>query len=190
MTLFKDTYRIESTRHPDWDYSSAGCYFVTICACGSVQTRGIPSPFGEVVDCEMRLSPIGEIVRTFWLQIPNHHSHVTLDAFVVMPNHVHGIIVIGTPPPVETRNFASLQPANTNQFGPLKRGSLQAIIHSYKAAVTRSCNCNSETAFKWQPRYYEHIIRTKASLNKIRAYIHSNPTNWAEDELNRENADR
>ena len=148
MTLFRDTYRIESTRHPDWDYSSAGCYFVTICARGSVQTQGLPSPFGQIVHCEMRLSPIGEIAQTSWTQIPNHHPHVTVHAFVVMPNHVHGIIVIGTPPLVETRNFASLQPATTNQFGPLRPGSLQAIIHSYKAAVTRSCNRNSETAFK------------------------------------------
>jgi len=88
------------------------------------------------------------------------------------------------------RNFASLQPANTNQFAPLKRGSLQAIVHSYKAAVIRWFNRNSDTACEWQPRYYEHITRTDEPLRKIRAYIHSNPPKWTSDELNRENADR
>ena len=88
MALFRDKYRIESARLKGWDYRSAGHYFVTIC------TRNREHFFGEVAEGDMRLSPVGEIAVQFWAEIPSHHMGVELDGFVVMPNHVHGIIVI------------------------------------------------------------------------------------------------
>jgi putative transposase len=88
MALFKNKYRIESTRLKGWDYRSAGYYFVTIC------TQNRVHYFGEVAKGDMRLSIVGEIAARFWTEIPSHHTQVELDEFVVMPNHVHGIIVI------------------------------------------------------------------------------------------------
>jgi putative transposase len=88
MTLFKDSYRIESSRLKGWDYSAAGCYFVTIC------TRDQECWLGNVVDGVMRLSPAGEIVAEEWQKTAAIRENVSLDEWVVMPNHVHGIIII------------------------------------------------------------------------------------------------
>lgn len=89
MTLFQNKYRIESTRLPNWDYRSAAAYFVTIC------TANRQPFFGKVENGDMILSPIGEIVCEYWLKIPQHTiGNVELDAFIVMPNHVHGILIL------------------------------------------------------------------------------------------------
>ena len=88
MTLFRRKYRVHSTRLRSWDYAAAGWYFVTIC------TRGSECSFGDVVDGEIHLSPIGDVARQYWKGIPQHFPNVTLDSFVVMPNHVHGIVII------------------------------------------------------------------------------------------------
>jgi REP element-mobilizing transposase RayT len=145
--------------------------------------------FGDVDENEAWLSPVGEIARQHWADIPTHFGHARLDEFVVMPNHVHGIVIIEDPgveasdvrPGVETRHVASLQQLQQNRFGPLKPGSLQAIMHAYKAAVTRWCRQNGHDAFAWQPRYYEHIIRNDQDLARIRQYIRDNPAQWAND---------
>ncbi len=88
MTLFQDKYRVESTRLRGWDYSSAGLYFVTICTCGR------ECFFGDVVDGEMRLTHICEIVVDEWQKTPAIRTNIELDEWIVMPNHLHGIIVI------------------------------------------------------------------------------------------------
>ena len=85
---FRNKYRIPSTRLQNWDYSSNGYYFITIC------TKERKHNFGEIVDYKMKLSRIGEIAYKYWFEIPNHFSFVELDEFVVMPNHVHGILII------------------------------------------------------------------------------------------------
>ncbi len=90
MTLFRNRYRVESTRLKGWDYTAAGLYFVTICA------KNRECLFGNVVNAEMRLSPIGEIVADEWQQTPRVRPYVELDEWIIMPNHVHGIIAIGT----------------------------------------------------------------------------------------------
>jgi len=97
-----------SIRLKNYDYSQAGAYFVTICTHGHIHL------FGEVVDGEMRLNPFGEIVQAVWFDLPQHYGHVQLDAFVVMPNHVHGIIVLTADPVVG----AGLNPAPTYLTGP------------------------------------------------------------------------
>src|SRR5438034_634140 len=102
MTLYQNQYRVETTRLKGWDYASAGWYFVTIC------TREKQCIFGEMRKGLMMLSPIGEAARDCWVEIPWHFPHACLDEFVVMPNHMHGIVVMGNVP-VETRHVASLQ---------------------------------------------------------------------------------
>jgi REP element-mobilizing transposase RayT len=140
----------------------------------------------------MQLSQVGKIAQKHWQEIPNHFDNVYIDAYVVMPNHIHGIIIIDRPTPtpiVETRYIASLQESSypndkSNEFAPLKPGSLQTTIHAYKASVTRWCRKNGDDIFRWQSRFYEHIIRNDSCLDKIREYIVNNPTKWSEDENN------
>jgi REP element-mobilizing transposase RayT len=186
MTLYKNKYRIASTRLPNRDYAANGYYFVTIC------TYKKFCYFGNIFNGQMQLSQVGKIAQKHWQEISNHFDNVYIDAYVVMPNHIHGIIIIDRPNPtpiVETRYIASLQPLSQpnnkpNEFAPLKPGSLQAIIHAYKASVTRWCRKNSNDIFCWQSRFYEHIIRNDGSLNKIREYIINNPIKWSEDKNN------
>ncbi|MEZ4632171.1 MAG: transposase [Deinococcales bacterium] len=110
MERYKNRYRINSSRAPWWDYRSAGAYFVTIC------THQKALVFGNISKQNMELSALGIIADICWFEIKNHHKHIQLDAFIVMPNHVHGIIILSTPntetcPPVETRHALSLPPA-------------------------------------------------------------------------------
>jgi len=114
---------------------------------------------------------------------------VNIDAYIIMPNHIHGIVVIDCPHNVETRHVASLhQPTQStdksNKFAPLKPGSLQAIVHAYKSSVTRWCRKNGRDYFAWQPRFYDHIIRADGSLERIREYIINNPAKWEDDKEN------
>jgi REP element-mobilizing transposase RayT len=191
-----------TTRLRSWGYAADAWYFVTIC------TQGRTHFFGEVVNDAMQLSAIGEVAHQFWVEIPQHFAHVALDQFLIMPNHVHGILVINRDgkqldnktgdqstheptPAVETRHVASLPPATVtppteaaNTFGPLKKHSLQSIIHAYKSAVTRWCKKNDHPEFAWQARYCDHIIRSEESLRKIRDYIANNPLKWSLDKEN------
>jgi REP element-mobilizing transposase RayT len=171
---FKNRYRTTTTRLPQYDYGKAGFYFVTIC------THDRLSFFGDVVNENPDLSAIGHIAHDCWLAIPQHHTHVALDAFVIMPNHVHGLIQIVNPVPAAD----PVRQRVGNQFGPLQKGSLPAIVQSYKAAVTRQCRQQGHEHFKWQPRYYEHIVRQDGSLDRIRQYIVDNPRKWATNQQN------
>jgi putative transposase len=182
MTLYKGKYRVESTRLPNRDYAANGLYFVTIC------TRDRFCFFGDIINEQMQLSSIGKIAQENWIAIPNHFEHIDIDVYVVMPNHLHGIVVINRPiDNSKTRCIASLQTTTNNKFAPLKPGSLQAIIHSYKASVTRWCRKNGCEDFAWQSRFYEHIINNEASLERIREYILNNPVKWQEDKNNNMN---
>jgi putative transposase len=182
MTLFKNKYRIESTRLKGWDYSSAGWYFVTFC------TRGKECFFGDVVDGEMRLSPVGEIACQCWIDIPKHSpSNVALDAFVVMPNHVHGIIVIQDS---ENRRDVACNVSTTiasdsamAKISP-RAGSLGAIVRSYKSAVTRWARSSGFPFFAWQERFHDEIVRDEPALDNIRKYIIDNPAMWNTDREN------
>jgi len=172
MTVFKGKYRIESTRLSGWDYTSAGWYFVTIC------TRNSVCSFGDIIDGNMYLSPIGEIVAEEWQKTPHIRPNVMLDEWVTMPNHLHGIIVIA---PVETARWA----VSTTRTPPrLKAGSLGAIIGQIKSVCTKRIWAAGYTGFAWQTRFYDHIIRNETSLNRIRRYIVNNPAKWEEDKYN------
>ncbi|PJF34117.1 MAG: transposase [Phototrophicales bacterium] len=184
MTRFKDKYRIETTRLPGWNYASAGWYFVTIC------TRDQQPFFGHIENGDMYLSPIGEIAAQFWQEIPRHTvGHVSLDVFVVMPNHVHGIVVIQDTP-VETLHCnVSTDNVDKNLMSTIspQAGSLGAIIRSYKSAVTRWCRQNGYAEFGWQSRFYDHVIRNENALHNIRQYISENPSRWEMDQNHPDN---
>lgn len=180
---FHDKYRVQSTRLEGFDYRNEGLYFVTIC------TADREKYFGECTNDEMHLNDTGIVAQKYWVEIPNHFPNVSLDKFIVMPNHLHGIICIDTKTIIElssleTLHATSLQTANKNQYfqniSP-KAASLGTIIRSYKSAVSKDIhNINSE--FKWQPRFYDHIIRDAKSLNNIQQYILNNTQNWKDDE--------
>ncbi|HDN58785.1 MAG TPA: transposase [Candidatus Marinimicrobia bacterium] len=187
MELFGDQYRIDSTRLRKHDYSR-GVYFVTIC------TKYQWHEFGEVVDKEMQLNNVGRIAEKYWQEIPDHFDNVILDEWTIMPNHVHGVIFIGTNSmdmgvetdvmSVETRHGASLQHCKQRKFGPLQKDSLSLIVNQFKGSVTRWCRKNNFNDFQWQPRFYDHIIRNREGLSQIRKYIRNNPRNWERDRNN------
>lgn len=192
-------YRIESTRLPDWDYRRSAWYFVTVC------TKDRACFFGTIRRGIVGLSRVGCIAHRFWAAIPDHFDRARLDAFVAMPNHVHGLIGLmpGTDP-VETLHAlrsecpwgaTSLQrPENDDAYGndapdtnptmsalSPKPGSVSTIIRSYKSAVTRWARRNDCPDFAWQPRFYDHVVRNRRSLRRIRRYIVDNPIHWLRD---------
>jgi len=177
MTLYKNRYRIESTRLPHWDYSSPGWYFVTIC------TKDRRSYFGEIVDGSVRLSAIGRIVADEWQKTAAIRSYVDIDEFVVMPNHIHGIVVIKPPangeePRVETpRRGVSTTPR-------LQKASVGSIMGQFKIACTKRIWASGDREFGWQSRFHDHIIRGDRALTAIRDYIANNPAKWALDKEN------
>ena len=189
-----------SLRLKDYDYAATGAYFVTVC------TQNRACLFGEVVNDAMQVNEYGDIVLRYWEKIPDHFANVELDAFVVMPNHVHGIIVLtdgehaapATPVvsvvPVGAQHAAPL-PAPLPPRRPRRNvqpGSLGAIVRSFKSAVTQRINaarrhgtaCCAPTSPVWQRNYYEHVIRNEESLHRLREYIQNNPARWADDEEN------
>jgi REP element-mobilizing transposase RayT len=169
-------YRIESDRLQHWDYASSAWYFITIC------TKKKEAFFGEIIKDEMQLSPLGTIVEEEWKRTRDIRSNVTLDEYVIMPNHLHAIlqIVVIHPletEPVETHSCASLQ-SNTLRRPPR---SLGAIIAGFKSAVTKRIRATGRHDFAWQRGYYDHIIRNGGDLHRIRRYIHLNPLKWSLD---------
>jgi len=166
-----------SIRLKGYDYTQAGAYLVTIC------TQGRICLFGEIVDGEMRLNDAGEIVAWTWHDLPNYISNVQLDAFVVMPNHVHGIIIITDPVVVVG---AGSEPAPTEPAPTPRMHGLPEIVRQFKTFSARRINDLRGTPGTpvWQRNYYEHIIRDEGSLNRIREYILNNPSRWEMDQEN------
>ena len=164
-----------SIRLKNHDYSSDGMYFVTIC------TRNRACLFGEIYDDEMSLNTLGCIIDEEWLATSTIRPYVTLDAYVIMPNHLHGLIIINRDSVGATWQFA---PTN----GPRKH-SLGAIIAQFKRMTTLKINhiMGNKAASIWQRNYYEHIVRSETSLHHIRQYILANPTQWSIDLENPQN---
>ena len=153
-----------------YDYSRAGYYFVTICAHNRV------NHFGEIDNDQMKLSGIGQIASDCWQDIPEHFENTALDEFVVMPNHIHGIIILV--------GDADLRPLQ-QQTAERSDMYLSKIIHGFKSSVSRIIKRRwNDHIFAWQRSFYDHVIRTDESLDDIRTYINNNPLNWASDEEN------
>jgi putative transposase len=180
---FRGKYRIPSARWAAWDYGNNAAYFVTVC----VANRAYD--FGNIVNGEMQLSPLGRSAQDCWYEIPDHFPFVELDEFVVMPNHVHGILVINKPivetqnlaSQSQTQNLASLRDGPQNQFGPQSR-NLASIIRGYKIGVTKFARQNN-IPFMWQARYHDHVIRNGQECVKIQQYIYTNHQGWEKDSL-------
>ena len=166
-----------SIRLPGYDYTQVGAYFVTIC------THNRMPLFGDVVDEEMRSNESGQIAEKVWREIPDHFDKVVIDAFVVMPNHIHGIIVI-VDDHVGARHASPLHRARQPS-----KGTLGTIVGSYKSAVSKQVNEHRGTTGVpvWQRNYYEHVIRNETALHDIRHYIIHNPAKWADDPENPRN---
>ena len=179
--LFKNKYRIKSTRLKYWDYSSNGAYYITIC------TKNRECYLGDIKNGEMKLSVIGEIVSDEWIRTKQIRKNVELDEWVIMPNHLHGIVIIDNDYVgcnVETHGHASLQTKpqteHTNMFGPQSK-NLSSIIRGFKGSTTKQIHLAGFHDFAWQPRFHEHIIRNKKELNRIHTYIKNNPLKWELD---------
>ena len=163
-----------SVRLDGYDYAQAGAYFVTVCASGGACL------FGEVRDDDVRLSPFGRVAEEEWLKTPDVRPEVELDAHIVMPNHLHAVVVI-------TADGTSGGPGARR--APLQRQArcLGALVAGYKAAVTARAKreLGWVGGLVWQRGYFEHIIRADCALDEIRAYIEANPRRWAWDVENR-----
>jgi len=172
-----------SIRIPGYDYTQWGGYFVTVCS-----WQHLPR-FGEITEGEMTVNEVGQRVRACWEAIPAHFPSVELDEFVVMPNHVHGILLIKQHPSDAPFSGA---PGNAESFGRPVAGSLPTILRSFKAAATREFRtvlARPELTL-WQRNYYEHVVRDEDALNRIRQYIIDNPARWEFDPYNPDPAHR
>jgi len=183
LKKFHNKYRIPSARFINWDYGSNAPYFVTIC------TENKNCYFGEIHKGEIVLSPIGEIVRDEWLKTPVIRSDMNLflDEFVVMPNHFHGIILIGENDYNNCNTHGDgcrdAMPGVSSKFGPQIK-NLGSIIRGFKSSVTINAR-KINPDFKWQERFYDHIISSDRSFKRIRNYIIENPKKWDEDKFNK-----
>lgn len=171
-----------SIRLKGYDYTQTGAYFITIC------TKGRQCLFGNVVNGEMQLNSLGHIAFNCWQTIPAHFPHIELDTFVVMPNHIHGILII-TDNPVGARQCLALNQhseGNPETFGKPVGGSISTVIGSYKSVVSKRINIIWQTKGQsiWQRNFYEHIGREQKSIDHIREYIVNNPLCWADDPEN------
>ncbi len=203
MNKFKNKYRIPSARLPHWDYRWAGAYFITIC------TQNRIYYFGEITNDNMQYSPVGAIADVLWYEIPHYAKNVELGAFVVMPNHIHGILILHNeniadttdnvdnadnvddvetlhatslpPQPPQTQHQTNHKNKQMSKISP-KPNSISTIIRSYKSAVTKHAH-RLGFDFQWQSRFYDHIIRDDAAFQKISNYIVNNPSNWKEDKF-------
>ena len=163
-----------SIRLQGYDYSQAGAYFVTIC------THNRECLFGEIMDGKMVLNDAGRMVEQCWRDIPSHFPHVELDTFVVMPNHVHGILCV-VDAPVGAKNFSPLRPAQ-RPCGTAK--TIGSVIRGFKIGVTKWMRPYTNVHVVWQRNYWEHIIRNDDELHRIRQYIVDNPAKWKTDRNN------
>lgn len=180
-------YHRRSLRLKGYDYTQVGAYFITIC------TQDRTCVFGEVVDGMMRLNACGAIVREEWLRSAVIRPYLRLvpEEFVVMPNHVHGIIWIVDGVGARRRRAPTpeFRAPTAERFGKPVAGSIPTIVRGFKSAATKRINDRRGTpgATVWQRNYYEHIIRTEEALARIRDYILTNPLRW---HLDRENPNR
>ena len=175
VTFNPKKHHRRSIRLPGYDYTSEGWYFVTIC----VKDR--QCLFGKVENNKMVFNEYGLIVEMEWEKTAQLRKNVNLDEYIIMPNHIHGIIVIND----------NMEKTNVGAYcdTPLQSGfkspsnTIGSIIRGFKSAVTKNINKIRNTCGRpiWQRNYWEHVIRDADDLNRIRAYICENPLKWNED---------
>lgn len=169
----------ESIRLKGYDYSQKGAYFVTIC------TYKHKCLFGDMKNGKMGLNDAGRVVEKCWDNIPEHFPHVKLHEFIIMPNHIHGILSVGA------KNFSPVRgnhppvrgnhPPAGNERPRGTSKTIGSVVRGFKIGVTKWMRNNKIICNVWQRNYYEHVIRDENDLNRIRGYIVNNPLKWAED---------
>ena len=185
-----------SIRLPAYDYAQAGAYFVTVC------TQNRECAFGAVVDGEMVLNELGRMVETVWRELPQHYPGVEVDTLVVMPNHVHGIIIlVGADPCARPEAGPCACPGNPGRsrgvtgqpqgVAPTGTMSLPDVVHRFKSLTTaryrRGLLQDRWLPFAgrlWQRNYHERVIRDDEELDAVRQYIADNQLRWVEDREN------
>ncbi len=172
MNYDPNKHHRRSIRLKNYDYSQPGAYFITIC------THNRQNLFGEIVDGEMILNEFGKIVYNEWLNTANIRPNIIVDEFIVMPNHLHGILIIVD----NCRGTLQRAPA-MERFGQPTSNSIPTIIRLFKSACTKQINIIRQSPANpvWQRNYYEHIIRNENELDRIREYIINNPLKWSFD---------
>jgi len=166
-------YHRSSMRLKGYDYSLPGAYFITLV------THQRECLFGEVVDGEMQVNQLGKIVEFAWMDLPAHYPQVTLEAFVIMPNHVHGIVVIKAGDDDYRRGGSETHPHKISIYG------LPEIVRAFKSFSARRINQirNTKGVAVWQRSFYDHIIRDDRDYRNIWEYIETNQLKWGEDEF-------
>ena len=171
----------QSIRLQGYDYSRPSFYFITIC------TQHRKHIFGNVVDGEMVLNEFGDIARDFWYQIEMRYPNTQIDEFIIMPNHVHGIIEIINPNPLVVGAIHESPLPMGNDIEIIRKHRRKMLIPKivgwYKMNTSKKINQINQTSGTkiWQRNYYDHIIRNEQSLYQIREYIKWNPRNWNKD---------
>ncbi|MCR4304169.1 MAG: transposase [Gallionella sp.] len=176
-TFNPDIHHRRSVRLRNYDYSQAGAYFITLC------TQERKCLFGALAGDVVQLNEAGRLAQNIWDALPEHYSCIELDSFVVMPNHIHGIILLNT---AGARFIASNDDGAANLGAMNRAPTLGEIVRAFKARCTHSVNqlLGTKGLSIWQRNYYEHVIRNESSLQEIREYIANNPAQWAIDSEN------
>ncbi|MBI1837327.1 MAG: transposase [Flavobacteriia bacterium] len=183
---FKNKYRNGTFRLQSWDYSSKGFYFITIC------TQNREHFFGKIEGGKMVLSEIGKLAEKYWIEIPNQFSFIKLHEFVVMQNHVHGILEIKNDNNmglngcgdainrVSTTIPIGINGGFSGIKNPMFHENISRVIRWYKGRCSFEMR-KIHTDFQWQKLFHDHIIRNQQSFENISRYIINNPKNWKED---------
>ena len=173
-----------SVRLKGYDYAQGGAYFLTVC------TQRRETLFGLIEDGKIRLNAAGRMVEDAWARLPDRFSNLSLDSFTVMPNHIHGILLLTDDWPDEVPGEGDDLPRGTME------GSIGRIMQAFKSIATHQyCDgvkTHSWPAFPgklWQRNFYEHVVRDNDDLNRLRDYISQNPEHWNDDENNPINRD-
>ncbi len=168
MTLYRNKYRVETTRLQNWDYASDGRYYITIC------TKKREQFLGKIEKGVMILNKRGRIVEQCWFDLEKHYHNLRLDAFVIMPNHIHGIMIIDNSTIVETG------------FKPVSTHGIFEFVRAFKTFSSRRINelDNTPGRTRWQSRFHDHIIRYEREFIRIQQYIRDNPLSWENDSMN------
>lgn len=181
MNKFQNKYRTVSARLHHWDYGSNAAYFITIC------TKYRYHFFGEIDNKEMELNAIGKLAKFYWIEIPKHFPFIKLGNFIVMPNHMHGLLTIDKNDSDRTaveRLQCNVSTDKNEQMAMIspKPGTISTIIRSYKSVLTKNARL-IKIDFAWQSRFHDHIIRNNSEYHRISNYILNNPANWECDKF-------
>jgi len=216
MKKFQNKYRIPSTRLQNWDYGNNGAYFITIC------TDKMQCVFGDVVNetvetrliASLQLNELGKIAHEIWQEIPNKFPYAELGNFVIMPNHMHGILIINkiklspdenvetrliasadadvnadadadADANVETRLIASVREGGfAGNNNPMFHENISRMVRWYKGRCSFEMR-KIHADFNWQTRFYDHVIRDSRAFDTIQNYIENNPSKWIKDKFHK-----